>query len=300
MEFLSQEQVQFYKDQGYLTLEGHLPSSVIEQAQDEIKHLCEHARTISQSDDLIDLEDSHTPENPRIRRIKRPDLQSSFFDQLMRSDLILGPARDLIGANIRMHTTKLNMKKAEYGAPVQWHQDFAFYPHTNDDVLAIGIVFDDIGMENGPLQIFPGSHIGPILDHHDNGVFAGAVDLEKAGLNLNDAVALTGPAGTITIHHARVLHGSALNQSPRDRQMLFYEMMAADAFPVMGGMTKFESIEQYDQLMLCGTSTKEPRLTSVPVRIPQPQPDKAGSIYEIQAVSDKPGYATFEEVKHTR
>ena len=77
-------------------------------------------------------------------------------------------------------------------------------------------------------------------------------------------------------------------------------MMAADAFPVMGGMTKFESIEQYDQLMLCGTSTKEPRLTSVPVRIPQPQPDKAGSIYEIQAVSDKPGYATFEEVKHTR
>lgn len=297
MEFLDQEQVRFYKSRGYLVLEGHLPGSVIEQAHAEIARLSDHARTISQSDDLIDLEDSHTADHPRIRRIKRPDLQSPFFDELMRSDLILGPARDLIGPNIRMHTTKLNMKKAEFGAPVQWHQDFAFYPHTNDDVLAIGVVFDDIGMENGPLQVFPGSHKGPMLDHHDNGVFAGAVDLDKAGLSLDDAVALTGKAGTITIHHARVLHGSALNQSPRDRQMLFYEMMAADAFPVLGSMTKFDSIEQYDELMLCGSSTKEPRLTSIPIRIPQPQPTRAGSIYEIQASSGKPGYATLKEVK---
>ncbi|MEP0940602.1 MAG: phytanoyl-CoA dioxygenase family protein [Rhizobiaceae bacterium] len=297
MEILSNEQRAFYADNGYLVLKAHLPDDIIQQAHAEIKRLSEHAKSISESDDLIDIEDSHTPQEPRIRRIKRPDLQSEFFNSLMRSDLILGPARDLIGANIRMHTAKLNCKKAEFGAPVQWHQDFAFYPHTNDDVLAIGIVFDDIGMENGPLQVFPGSHKGPILDHHDDGVFTGAVDLAVAGLNLDDAAALTGPAGTITIHHARTLHGSALNRSDRDRQILFYEMMAADAFPVMGAMTKFESIEEYDALMLCGETTKQPRLTNIPVRIPQPQPAKAGSIYEIQSQSEKPGYATYEEVK---
>ena len=126
--------------------------------------------------------------------------------------------------------------------------------------------------------------------------FAGAVDLAAAGLNLDDAVSLTGPAGTITIHHARTLHGSALNRSSRDRQMLFYEMMAADAFPVMGSMTKFDSIEQYDSLMLCGETTNQPRLAEIPIRIPLPQPDKAGSIYEIQSQSGKPGYATYEEV----
>ena len=255
--------------------------------------------TISESDDLIDVEDSHTKDDPRIRRIKRPDLQSDFFNRLMRSDHILGPARDLLGPNLRMHTAKLNMKKAEFGAPVQWHQDFAFYPHTNDDVLAIGVVFDDIGMENGPLQVFPGSHKGPILDHHSDGVFTGAVDLQTAGLDMKDAASLTGPAGTVTIHHARSLHGSALNQSDRDRQILFYEMMAADAFPVMGAMTKFESIEHYDSLMLCGETTKQPRLADVPVRIPQPQPAKAGSIYEIQSQSEKPGYAKYEEVKQS-
>ena len=74
-------------------------------------------------------------------------------------------------------------------------------------------------------------------------------------------------------------------------------MMAADAFPVMGSMTTFNSIEQYDSLMLCGEPTKQPRLANIPLRIPQPQPAKAGSIYEIQSQSDKLGYATYEEVK---
>ncbi len=299
MEILSQAQRAFYEENGYLVLPAHLPADIIAQARAEIERLCDHARTIEKSDELIDLEDSHTMAAPRIRRIKRPDLQSPFFDGLMRSDAILAPVRDLIGPNLRMHTTKLNMKKAEFGAPVQWHQDFAFYPHTNDDVLAVGVVFDDIDLENGPLHVFPGSHRGPMLDHHSNGVFAGAVDLDAAGLDLADSVALTGPAGTITIHHARTLHGSALNTSSRDRQMLFYEMMAADAFPVMGSMTKFETIEQYDSLMLCGEPTKQPRLSAVPIRIPQPQPERAGSIYEIQTQSNKGGYATYEEVKQS-
>ena len=156
---------------------------------------------------------------------------------------------------------------------------------------------DDIAMENGPLQVFPGSHKGPILDHHSDGIFAGSVDLDKAGLKLEDAVALTGPAGTITIHHGRILHGSALNTSPRDRQMLFYEMLAADAFPIAGAMTPFTTMEDYDSRMLCGTPTKEPRLQSIPIRVPQPQPAKAGSIYEIQEQQKAKAYASYEEVK---
>ncbi len=297
MECLNRDQVSFFHDNGYLALPGHLSNDIVAQARQEIDRLSGHADDIDESDDLIDLEESHTRAAPRIRRLKRPDLQSEFFRSLMLSDHILGLARDLIGPDIRMHTAKLNMKKAQYGAPVQWHQDFAFYPHTNDDVIAIGIVFDDMDLENGPLQVFPGSHKGPILDHHSGGVFAGSVDLAAENYDLDDAVSLTGPAGTVTVHHARTLHGSALNTSNRDRQMLFYEMMAADAFPIMGAMTRFDSIADYDSLMLCGKTTLQPRLENVPIRIPQPQPARAGSIYEIQAGQSAPAYATLEKMK---
>ncbi|MEN0040140.1 MAG: phytanoyl-CoA dioxygenase family protein [Pseudomonadota bacterium] len=294
MEILTEEQRAFYADNGYLILPAHLSAETLAKSRAEIERLSEHARTIDASDDLIDLEDSHTQDEPRIRRIKRPDLQSKFFNALMRSDEILAPVRDLIGPDLRLHTTKLNMKKARYGAPVQWHQDMAFYPHTNDDVLAVGVVFDDVSQENGPLQVFPGSHRGPMLDHTNGGVFAGSVDLAEAGLDMEDAVSLTGPAGTISIHHGRILHGSALNTSDTDRQVLFYEMMAADAFPIHGSMTAFTTMEDYDSRMLCGQPTTTPRLAPIPVRVPQPQPAKTGSIYEIQS-HGKGGYDTYEK-----
>jgi len=58
--------------------------------------------------------------------------------------------------------------------------------------------------------------------------------------------------------------------------------MAADAFPLMGSMTRWDGIEDYNTRMLCGTPTLTPRLKDIPVRIPQPQPDVPISIYEIQ------------------
>lgn len=62
--------------------------------------------------------------------------------------------------------------------------------------------------DNGPLMVYPESHRGPVYDHHVNGVFAGGLIPEKVGLNRNDAVALTGPAGSISIHHGRMVHGA--------------------------------------------------------------------------------------------
>ncbi|MCY4241969.1 MAG: phytanoyl-CoA dioxygenase family protein [Rhodobacter sp.] len=69
--------------------------------------------------------------NRAYRRIKLPHTQSEIVRDLMYSDHVLAPMRDLIGPNVRLHTTKLNMKKAGYGTAVEWHQDYAFYPHTN-------------------------------------------------------------------------------------------------------------------------------------------------------------------------
>ncbi|MEM9105870.1 MAG: phytanoyl-CoA dioxygenase family protein [Pseudomonadota bacterium] len=283
LEVLNRSQVEHYRDQGYLVLKRHVPTETIEAIRQEIARFETEAHDMSESNERIDLEDSHTPQSPRLRRIKLPHTTSPIMRDLMLSDMILAPVRDLLGPNLRLHTSKLNMKSAGYGAAIEWHQDFAFYPHTNDDVLAVGVMIDDMFSANGPLMVFPGSHRGPLHNHHSDGVFVGAMDLEACGLNLAQAVELTGPAGSVSIHHARIVHGSALNTSDRDRRLLFYEMMAADAFPVMGSMTTFNSLEDYNSRMLCGEPGITPRLEPVPVRIPLPQPDRNRSIYEVQS-----------------
>lgn len=289
-EVLSPEQIDRYRTDGYLVLKRRIPLPIIESIHAEIARFEDEARGLTASNDRLDLEDSHTKDAPRIRRIKLPHTLSDVVRDLLYGDHVLAPARDLLGPDIRLHTTKLNMKSKGYGAPIEWHQDFAFYPHTNDDVLAIGVMIDDMAEENGPLTVFPGSHRGPIFDHHQNGVFVGALDFGDSGLKMADAVTLTAPAGSISIHHGRLVHGSSKNTSDRDRRMLFLEMMAADAFPVMGSMTKFESIADYDARMLCGTPTVEPRLADVPVRIPQPQPEMNRSIYEVQSMLKRPAF----------
>jgi hypothetical protein len=271
-EVLSQAQIDEYREVGGIVVEGRLSQADLDEIRAAIARSYEEAQGLEASTERLDLEDSHTPTKPRIRRIKLPHTQYEVFQRLMTSDAILAPARDLIGPDLRLHTTKLNMKSAGFGAAVEWHQDMAFYPHTNDDVLAIGVMIDDMGLENGPLMIFPGSHRGPTYDHHADGVFVGAVDLAASGLNVQDA----------------------LNRSDRDRRLLFYEMMAADSFPVMGSMTGFASLEEYNERMLCGMPTIEPRLSDWPVRIPLPQPSERGSIYEIQKGLKHRGFSIYD------
>ena len=80
----------------------------------------------------------------------------------------------------------------------------------------------------------------------------------------------------------RIVHGSAKNTSNRSRRLMFFEMTASDAFPIIGGMDAFRDMKHFNQQILCGEQILEPRLANIHLRIPQPQPEKNKSIYEIQ------------------
>ena len=164
--------------------------------------------------DVYDLEPGHRADDPRVRR----DQDAA---QVLRRLSSVSPAsrvcvavlQALLGPGVRLHGSKLNMKSPKYGSPVEWHQDWAFYPHTNDDILAVGIMLDDATSDNGPLMVVPGSHRGPIFDHHADGYFCGAVDPAAVKDELARAVPMTGRAGSMSFHHVRLLHGSAQNVS---------------------------------------------------------------------------------------
>ena len=289
---LSPEQTVFYREQGYLVLERQVPMNLIEDMRAEVEQFCRVAATMDDSDERLDLESTHSRENPRVRRIKLPHRQLVTCRELMTRDCILDPVRDLLGPDLRLHTSKLNMKSAGFGAAVEWHQDWAFYPHTNDDILAVGVMLDDMTPDNGALLAIPGSHRGPLFDHHDEQGFRGAIRASQ--IDAGRAVSLCAPAGSISLHHVRLVHGSDLNRSGLDRRLLLYEITAADAFPIMGALSKLPSIEEYDSRLLCGKPTIEPRLEALPVRIPQPAPQDFGSIYALQQLARDPAFESLQ------
>ncbi|NQV99721.1 MAG: phytanoyl-CoA dioxygenase family protein [Rhodospirillales bacterium] len=284
---LTDQQLAQYRDAGFVILPSVLSADEVADMRRVTDEICAGAAGMSEGDDVYDLEDSHTPENPKVRRIKNPVLQHKIFDDLMRDERLLGPLRQLLGPAVRFKTSKLNMKSKGYGAPVEWHQDWAFYPHTNDDLTAVGVLLNDVGPDNGPLNFLPGSHKGPTYDHHHDGVFCGAVDIEKEGIDLSTAVPCIAPAGSVSFHHVRMLHGSDANRSDKDRALLLYEMAAGDAFPIAGGMSEIVSLQEFDAKLLCGEPTLHPRLKDVPVRMPLPRHSDATSIYQSQSKADR-------------
>lgn len=275
---LSDADVAFYRENGYILVPDVVSAEEIARLRAVTDELVEQSRQVRENGDVYDLEDSHAPDRPRVRRIKTPHKWRDVYASIVRHPNIITVLRRLIGPNIRFDTSKLNMKSEAGGAPVGWHQDWAFYPHTNDDLCATGLMLDDVGLDNGPMMVVPGSHLGPTYDHHVDGHFCGAINDPAADDIYAKAVPLTGTAGSLTVHHVRIVHGSAPNRSSRPRRFLLHQYRAADAWPLLG----FPDIADYDDLMVAGETTIEPRLVPTPVRLPLPPAPHQGSIYENQ------------------
>jgi len=289
---IGEAEIRHYREHGYLVVPGLLDAATVAALQARTDLYLETARGKAASDAVHDLEDSHRPDAPRVRRIKEPCSVDGLFHATARHPAILAVVAQLLGPDIRFHHSKINIKAAGYGAAVEWHQDWAFYPHSNDEVLEVGIAIDGCAADNGPLLVLPGSHRGPVHDHHVDGRFCGAIDPVVSGLDVGGAVGLVAPAGSVTLHHVRMIHGSGVNRSARPRRLFLIGYAAADAWP----LTENADFDRFRANLVAGRDKLAPRLEPVPVRLPYPRAAHQGSIYENQRELKNP---YFPRIKAT-
>ncbi|WP_136440620.1 phytanoyl-CoA dioxygenase family protein [Pacificoceanicola onchidii] len=285
---LTQEQKDFYAENGYLKVENVVTAQELARLQEITHQLIDASRDVTESNDRYDLDTGHGPDVPRLTRIKLPHKIDPYYWDILTKSKVRAVLNDLLGPDTYINTAKLNTKAPGGGAAVEWHQDWAFYPHTNDSLLAFGLNLADVDAANGPLMVIPGSHKGPILSHHHDGTFCGAIDPDDPLFDMDKAVTLTGKAGDMTVHHVRLLHGSAPNVSDRARLILFYELAAADAWPLLGASSYIHELGQqrfwadFQERMVTGTPCLTPRLADVPVTLPLPPAKDISSIFKTQ------------------
>lgn len=230
---LSQKQREFYFENGYLLIERIIPQEIIERLRRATAEKVEETRTLTKSDAVWDLEIGHSAAHPKLRRLSSPcDHHAVYWDYASRS-LLVEIVADLVGPDVKFHHSKLNFKSSEGGAEVKWHQDIQFWPHTNYSPLTAGTYLYDCGAEQGPLGVIPGSHNGELFDqYNENGQWVGHIsDQDLWRVDAGKAVYLMGPAGSITIHNCRTIHGSRPNDSDAGRPLFLVTYSAADAMP---------------------------------------------------------------------
>jgi ectoine hydroxylase-related dioxygenase (phytanoyl-CoA dioxygenase family) len=237
---LDQEQRETYFSDGYLLLDGFIIDHWLDRLSAVTDEFIDQSRAVSASNSVFDVEDGHSADTPRLRRLMNPVERHDVYREFAFSGPLVDVAEDLLGPDVVYHHSKLNFKWSGGGEEVKWHQDIQFWPHTNYSPLTFGVYLADVDASMGPMGVIPGSHQRELFELCDSaGGWTGAIseaDCERVALC--EAVWLQGPRGSVTVHNCRMVHGSHPNQSVRTRPLLLQTYAAADAIPVTDMVAK--------------------------------------------------------------
>jgi len=280
--FISRKQQEFYFDNGYLLIENAISSQILSKLQDSTAQAIDDSRQVTQSDATWDLEPGHRSDNPRLRRLTSPNDYDDTYWAYASSETITEILSDLIGPDIKFHHSKLNFKWAGGGEEVKWHQDISFWPHTNYTPCTVGLYLEDCSDEQGPLGVIAGSHKGPLFDQYneDNQWIGCLSDEDVMQLDMSRETYLPGPAGSITIHNCRTVHGSRINRLDRPRPLLLNAYAAADAMTYTFNPAR----SKYDQRIVRGQAARWARHDPEPCLLP---PDWSGGYTSIFALQQQ-------------
>jgi len=232
---LSAEQVAQYKSDGYLALDGLVDARWVSRLNQAASGFVDQSRSMTTSNNVIDLEADHTEDNPRLRRLINPADQHPAFAEFVLKGPPAAVAMALLGGPVRFHHSKLNYKWSGGGQAVDWHQDIQYWPHSDFSPVTIGVYLDDVDRDMGAMGVVPKSHTGELFNLYSGDQWAGSIqpeDLERSGYA--DAVWLTGSAGSATVHNCCSVHGSPPNNSDRVRPLLLQTYSASNSYPLLG------------------------------------------------------------------
>jgi ectoine hydroxylase len=179
----------------------------------------------------------YEPDSRDVRSVFRVHGLSAVFNRLMRDGRLLDVARQILGSEVYVHQSRLNLKPGFGGKEFYWHSDFETW-HVEDGMprmraVSCVVLLTDNNEFNGPLLLVPGSHMHYIScigetppDHYKQSLRKqeyGVPDptsldflIERGGLQ-----STKGPAGSVVFFDCNTMHGSNSNISPYPRANLF-------------------------------------------------------------------------------
>lgn len=272
MSTLTQDQIDQFWQNGYLMVEDAVSPDELaalrrvfaEWVNESRHHHCDYGETLDNRA-RFDLEPGHSAETPALRRVQSPEEISDVYAAVMRKARTVDFVADLIGPAIKFHHGKVNSKLPGAATKVKFHQDFTFEPMTNDDMITALLFLDEVMLDNGPLEVVPGSHTGPLYSLWHDGIFTGAVADHVADVNKDKTEMCTGVAGSVCLMHARLLHGSAPNLSDKPRTLYIATYYAEDSIE----LSRNALPSRFTHELVRGEPSGRVRCTSYEMELPE-------------------------------
>lgn len=239
---LSEMELNFYTDNGYLHFDDLLTPEEVDTCLQELQRL-RADETIKHAEEAV-IE----PGSRELRSLFAVHRSSAVLKRLANHPKLVAIARQLLGSEVYIHQSRINYKGGFRGKEFYWHSDFETW-HVEDGIPAMRMVSCSIALTantpyNGPLMIIPGSHqryvscVGATPENHYK------ASLKQQDIGVPDDVSLsqlvqdfgitapTGLAGSVTFFECNVMHGSNSNITPLPRSNVFFVFNSVDNTPV--------------------------------------------------------------------
>ena len=221
---LTDEQVEFYDEHGYVHIPEVFTQAETEQLGSDIDRLVAEWATTSKgwsgpwrkvymdeetekASQLTAIHDLHLYSNAWCRAVTNPRLTRSMAA--------------LIGPDVELHHSTMHIKPPQAGHPFPMHQDHPFYQHENGRYVDVLVHVDDTCEENGNICFLDGSHQGGALEHitmTEEG--PSAPHLPTSEYRLEDAVPVPARKGDVVCFSIHTIHGSPVNRTKSSRRLV--------------------------------------------------------------------------------
>ncbi len=229
---MTDQAVQFYKENGFIVIENALNPAEVHQLTEETARLCRNEEGIIAGVDPADPSESDAEVMKRILCLHFPHKMSPTMFNFLKHDAYVDVLTNIIGPNVKAMQSMLFVKAS--GKPGQaWHQDEDFIPTRDRSLTGGWIALDDATVENGCLWVIPKSHQRGLLfpqKSHADSRFDCAHESYDYPWSDDDSVPVELKAGSIVFFNGYLLHRSLPNRAKTGfRRSLVNHYMSAES-----------------------------------------------------------------------
>jgi hypothetical protein len=217
---LTQEQVQFFHENGYVSGIPLLTDAQVEVLQSELAEILDPKHPGNHLYYEFHSNESSDPNAVLFHALGAWRITPGFHDVLWNPAFVMA-ASQLLGGSVRFWHDQLFYKPARHGGVVAWHQDYSYWTRTIPmSHLTCWTGLDDADTQNGCMYYIPGSHRWSLLDMPElagdmNGIQRFLSDEQKSQFK---PVPVELRKGFGSFHHPLLVHGSYENKTDRPRR----------------------------------------------------------------------------------
>jgi hypothetical protein len=226
---LTQEQVDFFNTNGYLSNIKFLEEWQVDQLNEELAAIAEPDHPKHSLFYQFFSNASTDADSVLFHALGAWRLTPGFHDILWNPAFAMAASQLLGNKAVRFWHDQLFCKPANHGGVVAWHQDYSYWTRTTPlQHLTCWVALDDATTENGCMYYVPGSQRWGLLDKPElagemEGLMEFLTDEQKAAFK---PIPIELKKGYGTFHHPLLVHGSYENKSERSRRAFVLNMFA--------------------------------------------------------------------------